>query len=252
MDDDGKIYFDNGMSSNSIIAPRKAVKCAYERILTRADIDNEIWACTAVVKAASSSSGMSACIENSSASRCTQTIYGGWVNDHSIIATKEELYSGSNDDPAAVGQEIHYEITITNSGEGSINEILLADSLLAAKGIGYSCEKYDSVVPEGSLKCASSAPYIIEQADIDHGGVFSNVVITAKEAASGEAIPGTSVQTEVILTPNPVIEVDIRIVPDENESASAWVNGADLVTEIFLRNTGNVNLQNVMVSTSIF
>ncbi len=62
--------------------------------------------------------------------------------------------------------------------------------------------------------------------------MFSEVVITAKEAVSGEAIPGTSVQTEVILTSNPGVEVDIRIVPDENDSASAWVDGVDLVTEV--------------------
>ncbi len=88
VDDDGKSYFDDGSYSNSIISMQKTVNCGYERILTRADIDNEIWSCTVSVKAASLSSGKSACIETGSASRCTHAIEGGWVNDHAIVATK--------------------------------------------------------------------------------------------------------------------------------------------------------------------
>ncbi len=91
MDDDGKSYFYDGDSSNSIMSVQKTVKCGYERILTRTDIDNEIWASNVIVKAASLSSGESACIENNSASRCTHTITGSWVNDHAIVATKVGL-----------------------------------------------------------------------------------------------------------------------------------------------------------------
>ncbi len=92
MDDDGKSYFHDGISnsdnSNSIIPLQKTIKCGYERILTRVDIDNEIWASNVAVKASSLSSGESACADNNIASRCTHTITGGWVNDHSIVATK--------------------------------------------------------------------------------------------------------------------------------------------------------------------
>ncbi len=88
---------------------------------------------------------------------------------HSIL--KEELYTGSND-PAVVGQEVYYEITILNNGEGSINEILLTDSLLAAKGIEFNCENYNYIVPEDSLKCTSSAPYIVEQASFTHSFAY--------------------------------------------------------------------------------
>ncbi len=51
-----------------------------------------------------------------------------------------------------------------NTGEGSINEILLVDSILAAKGIEFTCENDNYIMPGGSLDCTSSAPYIIEQA----------------------------------------------------------------------------------------
>ncbi len=88
VDDDGQSYFSDGDDSNSIMPVQKSVKCSYERILTRSDIDNEIWASSVIVKAASFSSGESACIENNSAARCAHSATGSWVNDYSIVLTK--------------------------------------------------------------------------------------------------------------------------------------------------------------------
>ncbi len=49
---------------------------------------------------------------------------------------------------------------------------------------------------------------------------------------SGETVPGKFIETQVILNPNPGIEVDIWIDPDENDLALAWVNGAELETKV--------------------
>ncbi|MEB2782986.1 hypothetical protein U3A58_21610, partial [Algoriphagus sp. C2-6-M1] len=128
----------------------------------------------------------------------------------------------------AVGDEIEYEITVTNEGNVTLEGILVTDPLTGLSQL------ITSLAPQADTVIVTT--YVIEQSDLDVGQVDNTAT------ASYEELERTADET-VTADQRPSMTLD------KSASQSTYDLAGEVITYTFnVTNTGNVTLSDVMVS----
>lgn len=162
--------------------------------------------------------------------------------------------------PPVAGETLTYTITVENTGNLSVENLVLEDTLRRLDGTvialsnppvltGGDAGQID--VLEVDELWTYTASHILTQEDIDAGGLSNQVVArgvtpggTPVEDTSDDNVTGNGPDSPTVTTiaPSPGIEGEKTLL------SSAPTVGARLEYEIIIRNTGNVSLQGVAVA----
>ena len=166
--------------------------------------------------------------------------------DPAIALIKVGTYD-DGDCTSEVGDVITYAFSVTNTGNVTLTNVIVADPLVTMLGGPIA-----SLAP-GAIDTASyTASYIITQQDID-AGVFSNQATATGTTPSGSDVTdlsGTSVDNDTP-TDTPICQdASIALIKvgtyDDGDCTSEV---GDVITYTFsVHNTGNVTLTNVVVA----
>ena len=144
----------------------------------------------------------------------------------------------------AAGDVITYQIVVTNTGNQSINGVVLSDPLLQGAN-GTLGATVESITSDGTFEAGETwtytGSYTVQQSDIDdNGGGDGDIDNTA--TVSSDELDDEDSSAAVTITQNPALTID--------KSASAGPFAVDsVITYSFLvTNTGNVTLHNVTIS----
>lgn len=145
-------------------------------------------------------------------------------------------------DWATPGSVIYYTFTITNTGNTTLNNLVLADEMLLGEESYYM-----ETVLEPSESVTAIFQYEVTQEDIDAGYVYNTALITADDPH------GTPVEDEddktVDLPSSPSIELEKTSDVDSIEFALE----GDVITYTFvITNTGNTTISNLTLYDELF
>jgi len=134
------------------------------------------------------------------------------------------------------GQEIVYTITVTNTGNVTLENVTIVDS------------KTGLVINIGTLKPGESKqvntdPYVVTQEDVDKGSVPNDATATGESPSQGDDNPSDTDEVVTPITPQP------SIVIEKTSDKSVISKVGELVTyTLTVSNTGNVTLTNISVT----
>jgi uncharacterized repeat protein (TIGR01451 family) len=157
------------------------------------------------------------------------------------------------DNEASVGDLITYTLTLTNTGNTTLNDVTLTDPL---PGINITFTPFDNFAPGADQTFTGT--YAITQVDIDAGKVENQASVSGLPANA--PTPVTDLSDDPSTTPpndKTVVEIPaapgialIKNAPTLNDTNSNGVAdlGESLTWTFAVHNTGNVRLQNVSVT----
>ncbi|WP_447912833.1 beta strand repeat-containing protein [Microbacterium phyllosphaerae] len=156
--------------------------------------------------------------------------------------TKTATVSGT----AAVGDVITYTVRTTNSGNVTLTDVAVTDTLAGLSAFTYTWPGTAGRLAPGQTVTAV-ATYTIKQADVNAGSV--------RNVASSTAVYGTTpvTSTSGTVTTN-TVPASAGIVTTKSgalQSGSSGRAGDTIVWSITLRNSGNVTLTGVAVGDSL-
>ena len=141
------------------------------------------------------------------------------------------------------GDTITYTFTVTNSGNVTLTDISLADTV---GGITLAGDPIASLAPDESDSTTFTGSYTITQADID-SGTFTNTAEVTGTPPEGEDATDTDDDTQT-LTGVARIGVAKRVIDTPVEvSPGVW----DITFEILVRNYGNVTLSSLQITDDL-
>ncbi|MCG9794061.1 DUF7507 domain-containing protein [Flavobacterium algicola] len=222
--------------------------------ITQADVDAGVVYNLATVNAATPFGGVITatstdptpcvtCPINPVCPTCTATPLS---QDPAIAFVKTAVYNG---DPtkAKVGDIITYTFTVTNTGNVSVNNIVINDAKLGATNVALA----PSVLAPTEVGVATRS-YTITQADLNLGHVTNTAIATGQDGDGNtvEDISGTAVDND---------DSTITTIPTDGKLAfvkTAVYNGdptkakvGDIITYTFtVTNTGNVSVNNIVIN----
>jgi gliding motility-associated-like protein/uncharacterized repeat protein (TIGR01451 family) len=141
-----------------------------------------------------------------------------------------------------VGDVIHYNITIDNTGNVSISNIIVSDSGADAGSIRYiSGDSNSNNRLDPSETWRYSATYTVTQADID-AGHYTNTATVNGNPPSGTIEPAEDTETV------PPVQIPKLTVTKSTTVTSYIAAGEVIPYDITVTNTGNVTITGVVVS----
>uniref|UniRef100_UPI0015CCB7A8 DUF7507 domain-containing protein n=1 Tax=Winogradskyella forsetii TaxID=2686077 RepID=UPI0015CCB7A8 len=170
---------------------------------------------------------------------------------------------------ASLGDTMTYTITLTNTGDVTLDNVTIADTFVDAEGntltlaSGPTFVSADQGSTEGDLLVGEvatyTATYVIGQDAVDAGG-FSNSVLAEGDSPNDTTVSDTSDDgddtdgnteddpTETIIVENPSIEA-VKTVAITDDVAPTGASLGDTMTyTITLTNTGDVTLDNATIA----
>ncbi|WP_281322360.1 DUF7507 domain-containing protein [Flavobacterium aestivum] len=161
----------------------------------------------------------------------------------SIAVVKTGVVGGTG----AVGDVITYTFTVTNTGNTTLNSIIINDALTNSVNLAVSPS---TLAPNATG--TATATYTIQQSDIDAGKVTNSATVTGTTPTNGTVTDtsGTTIlnntPTETTLTRSPSIAM-VKV------GAVGGTGGVgDLLTYTFtVTNTGNTTLTNIVVNDAL-
>jgi gliding motility-associated-like protein/uncharacterized repeat protein (TIGR01451 family) len=173
-----------------------------------------------------------------------------------IALVKTSTFNDTNSDGfAQVGETITYNFIITNTGNVSLNNIIVRDPLVNITGAPI-------VLAPGAVNSTIfKAIYIIVQADIDNGSVTNQAtvsatvptgsLITKMSDSDDPLLGGPDDPTLTILNPQPVLKLwKEGTYQDANHDGE--INIGDNIQYTFtVQNTGTVTIKDIMITDLI-
>ena len=145
---------------------------------------------------------------------------------------------------SAVGNTIDYNYLVTNTGNVTMANISVTDTMTAPATQGnlsaINCPS-PSLAPTVNETC--TATYTVTQADLDHGSVHNSA--TASGTPPGSVIPITSGSSGVTVTGT---QSPLDTVQKSSPTATYSVVGGTIAYNFLITNTGNVTLSNITVN----
>ena len=237
----------------STLAPDDVVTFTAQYTVTQADVDTQTVLSNTATVTANSPDG--------NTPEFTDTLeVAPQENMPELSAIKIVDETGLSTPPVA-GDLLDYSITVTNTGNQTLNTITLVDSLLRLDGTVVTPAPVPAFVSgdtgtSGIMDVGEvwtyTAQYILTQEDIDAGGVSNQVTARGLApdnalvlAASDDGVDanGDTNPTTTTIESNPSIEGVKTIASGEPEV------GSTIGFEIVISNTGNVTLSSVAVDS---
>ncbi|WP_418152373.1 hypothetical protein AB8615_10925 [Litorimonas sp. RW-G-Af-16] len=150
--------------------------------------------------------------------------------------------TASQDTNAALGDMITYTYVVRNTGNVSLNNIMIADNHGGTGALSaITPANVSSLAP--NTDATFTATYTITQADIDAGTDIANTATANATPASGSYTPPNATETVSLIGPTPEITFT-KTATDTTDVAAG-----DVITYNYsAENTGNVLLTNVTVT----
>jgi gliding motility-associated-like protein/uncharacterized repeat protein (TIGR01451 family) len=178
--------------------------------------------------------------EKLNSTNCDTAAVTVFVSSPKIALVKVGAVGGTG----AVGDEITYTFTVTNTGNTILTNIIINDLLTGSVNLAVT----PSILTPNATGTAT-ANYTIQQADVDAGKVTNSATVigTTPTNSTVTDTSGTTITndtpTETTLTPSPSIAL-VKV-------GAVGGNGTvgDLITYTFtVTNTGNTALTNIIIS----
>ncbi|AOW10815.1 DUF7507 domain-containing protein [Flavobacterium gilvum] len=180
------------------------------------------------------------CEKLNSTTNCDTATVTVAVSFPSIAVVKTSVVGGTG----KVGDLVTYTFTVTNTGDTTLNGIVINDALTNSVNLSVTPS---TLVPNGIGTATST--YIIKQSDIDAGKITNSATVTGTIPTGGTVtdISGTTITdntpTVTTLTTSP----SIAVVKTSVVGGTGKVG--DVVTYTFtVTNTGNTTLSNIVIN----
>lgn len=149
----------------------------------------------------------------------------------------------------AVGADVTYRMTATNTGNQTLSGVAIADAMLPVLTCtvdGAAAPSNVVLLPNASLVCEGT--YRVQQSDFDSRSLVNTARATGQTPQG--ATEGAEAQVAAPLADaDPLLEVEKTLVPQPVEGQPAFTAAGQLIQfRLSARNTGNVTLNNVEVS----
>jgi uncharacterized repeat protein (TIGR01451 family) len=221
-------------ASAAILPPRASQTFTALYLVTQADADRgSITASAEVSGTAPSGSPVSG--EDS-------VTIEGQANPAATLTTTSSVFSGM---PVSVGDSISYSFTVTNTGNITLEEISVSDSLPGLSAIAPA--SIAALAPGESAEF--TAVYVVTQEDLDAGEIADTATASMQttDACTTCPSPPQPSSTNVIAIPQAQV-VQLAMGADPVADAHA---GETITYTFAVMNTGNVTLAGVEVSSDL-
>ena len=160
----------------------------------------------------------------------------------SLFIAKESTTEPANGTAYALGETIGYSIVVTNNGNVTIEDITVTDELTGDEWT------IDSLNP-GETSEAFTTEYVVTEADILAGSVVNVATATGSDPEGDEPqiVPGE--EDTPTVDPNPSLSIEKKLT---NLPAKGYFTVDETAEfEITVSNTGNLTLENVVVTEEL-
>ena len=141
-----------------------------------------------------------------------------------------------------VGQLITYTFSVSNTGNVTVRNVTVTDTLVAPSAINCDGDNVITSIAPGAPPVECTATYTVTQADADAGSVDNTVTITATPPAGLPPVSDTDTVTSPI-DPAPALTlVKTAVAPDP------VTVGDEITYTLAVTNSGNVTLTDVTVT----
>ncbi|WP_341925730.1 hypothetical protein [Nocardioides psychrotolerans] len=219
------------------VAPAASVTCTQKTyVLTQADLDAGSLSNTATVTGTPPSGPVVRATDST-----TNLLPGRpeLVLDKSVSAISDVDGNGHD-----VGDTVTFGFKVTNTGNVTLNPVVVNDPLLSGVAPNVSCPS-GALAPGASVTCTSRT-YTLTQADVDAGRVDNTAT------ATGTPPSGPVVRSDDSTTTLVAVRADLQLVKTAGAVSDVDGNGqdaGDTITFGFkVTNTGNVTLNPVVVN----
>ena len=151
------------------------------------------------------------------------------------------LTSNADEDKTStitVGDTLTYTVTLLNDGDVTITDTTITDDKISPSSASCS-----SVAVNGT--CILTGTYKVTQADVDAGKVVNNAASTSKNPG-GDTLTREASNTETITQSS--AQTLAKVVSSKTGTAGAYAVGDVVTYTITQTNTGNVTLNNVVIT----
>ncbi|ROU07236.1 DUF7507 domain-containing protein [Lysobacter enzymogenes] len=167
-----------------------------------------------------------------------------------LVVTKTATLSeiGTPNGTADAGETIDYSVTVRNSGNVTVNALAVTDVFNGGSPTTLTCTPA-SLAPNASATCTPYS-HVVTQAEVDAGGVLSNTATATGTPASGGTVTASDTKSVTLTARNPAMTLAKRVLPGyaDNDSSGTITIGDVLTYELTATNTGNITLNNVVVT----
>ena len=143
-------------------------------------------------------------------------------------------------DSYAVGDVVTYTITQTNTGNVTLNNVVITDAKLTASSTAGKTGSCASVAP--SATCVLEGTFTITQTEKD-AGTFKNMA-----SVKSDEIPTALEDSNTITLAQSPAQTLAKVVSSKTGTAGAYAVGDVVTYTITQTNTGNVTLNNVVIT----
>ena len=220
--------------------------------LTQSDINNGQISNTAIASGTSPQGNPVQDTSGTSTTNDTPTVTTLPQNP-AIALVKTAVFNDTNADTfAQVGETITYTFTVTNTGNVTVNGLVINDALLGVTNLAVT----PATLAPGAIGTAT-ATYTLTQSDINNGQI-SNTAIASGTSPQGNPVQDTSgtsttndTPTVTILPQNPQLAL-YKDGTYQDTNGDGIVNVGDTIAYTFtVTNTGNVTITNITISDPI-
>ncbi len=143
----------------------------------------------------------------------------------------------------AVGDELHYLLTLTNAGNTTLSAARLADEAPGTGDFMGDCDAIEATLVPGEI-VSCSATYVVTQEDIDAGAVTNSARWSADDPLGNPRLSNVATATSLATQ---VATFDLVMTASDSTFRSV---GDVVVFTITLTNTGNVSFRSTTVTAA--
>jgi uncharacterized repeat protein (TIGR01451 family) len=177
-----------------------------------------------------------------------ETIITG-VSDPELTVTKTATITTDNGTPgvADAGDIITFNVTVENTGNEILDNLVVNDPM---NGPPLVCAP--TTLNPGQVATCTAYTYTVTQTDVDNGGTIDNTATaTADDPVDNEVTDDDSTTTPIV-TAAPALNTVKALTNNADGDGSGTVTEGDVLTyTVTVTNTGNITLNNVVVSDSL-
>ncbi|WP_426323585.1 DUF7507 domain-containing protein [Microbacterium sp. E-13] len=218
------------------LAPGEVMSCTATYVVTQADVDSGRLDNTALVSSLDP--------QGNAVTATSSRFVEGPQNPLTTLLKSSQVADVNGNGITDVGDEVAYSFLVSNTGNVTLTDVAVDDSLLGGFGITVTCDP-SVLAPGESVTCVADDPYVITQADVDAGQVENTAT------ATGTTRRGTEVESNPSSTIVPTDRVPaIELVKDVD--ATEFVADDTITYTFTATNTGNTTLTDVTISETGF
>jgi uncharacterized repeat protein (TIGR01451 family) len=144
----------------------------------------------------------------------------------------------------STGNGVRYHYTVTNTGNVTVRDVAVADARAGA----VTCEA-TRLSPGAGTACAADATYRVTQDDIDAGKPLATSAVARGDTVAGSAVASNTAEVTVpIAPPAPRVAAEQTAEWTDTDGNGKLGTRDDVVSTLFVTNTGNVTLINIRVT----